>query len=127
MFVLLATPTAWRLEGRVAQRRPRPRAGWQPGTSRHWRGLHRPLPDGGSPFWDESAEALEGRSLRPSKRLIGASSPSFARVEVVRTDTGNTSRKDPGGTGDGAPIAATRLSLLVRSIPVLAAGLSPAD
>ena len=50
MVLLLATHTAWRLEGRVAQRRPRPRSCSLQGTSRHRRGLHRQVPDGGGPL-----------------------------------------------------------------------------
>ena len=37
--------------------------------------------------------------------LLGESAWSLSKVDVVMTDTGKTSRKEPGGTGEVKPAA----------------------
>src|SRR5216683_3472512 len=67
------------------------------------------------------------RNLRWSKRLWGRTPSSFASVDVVRTERGNTSKKEPTGTGDSIPSSAKRAapSFCVTTVSLLPPGSAP--
>ena len=58
------------------------------------------------------------RNRSSSKRVPGWRASSWARVEVVSTDTGKTSRNEPGGTGEGMPTMANKAAPSRDSVTV---------
>src|ERR1700716_2975641 len=67
------------------------------------------------------------RNLRWSKRLCGRTPSSCASVDVVRTERGNTSKKEPTGTGDSIPSSAKRAapSFCATTLSLLPPGSAP--
>src|SRR6266481_5683128 len=67
------------------------------------------------------------RNLRWSKRLWGRTPSSCASVDVVRTERGNTSKKEPTGTGDSIPSPAKRAapSFCATTLSLLPPGSAP--
>src|SRR5882724_10155778 len=67
------------------------------------------------------------RNLRWSKRLCGRTPASCASVDVVMTERGNTSKKEPAGTGDSIPSSAKSAapSFCATTVSLLPPGSAP--